>query len=116
MTPPVPATLVAVAAGVEADFRKRHRKDAARAGQVWESLVDKRAALLADSGFGPIFTPPKTPPFFRDIWPLRVLKVLPFAFRAVYTVFRDPQEGLVVQIEWVGDHKEYEALFGYSSS
>lgn len=98
------------------DFMHRHAKDRPRAQEVWTSLVAKSAQLKADTSFGPIFSPPKTPAFLRNVWPLRVIKGLPHAFRAVYTILSDPNDGVVVRIEWVGDHNEYDALFGYSTS
>lgn len=41
---------------------------------------------------------------------------LPHDFRAIYTVLGRPGRGIRVAIEWIGDHKEYDALFGYSTS
>ncbi len=118
MTPPrsVPADLVAVREGCKDDFLRRHQKNRGRAGQVWNSLVAKGRQLKADTGFGPIFSPPQLPEFLRGVWPLRVIKGLPDGFRAVYTVVSDPEDGIVVRVEWVGDHAEYDRLFGYSTS
>lgn len=116
MTPPIPAHVVAVAVGVEDDFRKRHGKNGARASAAWAGLVAKRSALQADIDFGPWFKPPKVPRFLKDLGALHVPKGLPHGFRAVYSVFKDPVDGLVVQIEWVGDHQEYDTLFGYATT
>ena len=116
MTPPIPADQVGAQAFAKEDFFQRHRKDRARADDVWRSLVAKRQALLADSAYGPVFHPPTLPASLQHYLTLRVIKGLPRAFRAVYAVFRDPRVGLVVEIEWVGDHKEYDGLFGYSTS
>ncbi len=118
MTPPqrVPADLVAVREGCKQNFLHRHRRHKRRAAEVWQSLVGKRSQLKADTAFGPIFSPPTLPVFLKDVWPLRVIKGLPHAFRAIYTVVRDPVDGIVVRIEWVGSHAEYDDLFGYDSS
>ncbi len=116
MAPPpqrTPADLVAMQAGCREDFFKRHAKDKARATEVWKSLVAKAPQLQSDTAFGPVFLPPKTPAFLRHLHPLRVLKGLPYAFRAVYVVQHDPVDGIVVSVEWVGDHGEYERAFGY---
>lgn len=119
MSPPpqrTPADLVAVQVGVKEDFFRRHRKAAGRAEAVWSSLVGKARFLKADTSFGPVFQPPKVPPFLRHLHPLRVIKGLPHAFRAVYVVGHDPADGVVVSVEWVGDHEEYDRLFGYGTS
>lgn len=118
MTPPrsVPADLVAVREGCREDFLKRHGRDRKKADEVWQSLVGKRRQLLSDTALAPIFSPPRLPAFLRDVWPLRVIKGLPDAFRAVYTVVSDPEDGIVVRAEWVGSHAEYDRLFGYATS
>lgn len=118
MTPPqrTPADLVAMQATCKPDFFRRHRKDLPRAQAVWVALVAKARHLKADTSFGPVFQPPKVPGALRHLHPLRVLKGLPYQFRAVYVVQHDPQDGIVVSIEWVGDHGEYDRLFGYSTS
>ncbi|HLF16602.1 MAG TPA: hypothetical protein VI796_04125 [Candidatus Thermoplasmatota archaeon] len=109
-----PTDLVAVREGCKEDFLKRHAKGKGRAREVWASLVAKAPQLQADTSFGPIFSPPRLPAFLKHVWPLRVVKGLPHAFRGVYTVVRNDEDGIVVRIEWVGDHGEYEALFGYA--
>lgn len=116
MTPPqrTPADLVAVRELCREDFFGRHAKDRKRANEVWASIVAKAPQLKSDTSFGPIFSPPKLPDFLKHVWPLRVIKGLPHAFRAVYTVLHDPVDGVVVRIEWIGSHAEYEALFGYA--
>jgi hypothetical protein len=118
MTPPqhTPADLVAMQQGCKEDFLRRHRKDRVRAEEAWESLVAKSRQLKADTSFGPVFQPPKVPAFLRHLHPLRVIKGLPHMFRAVYVVQHDPADGIVVSIEWVGDHNEYDHLFGYATS
>ena len=118
MTPPqrTPADLVAMQQGCKEDFFRRHRKDRPRAEDAWASLVAKSGSLKADTSFGPVFQPPTVPAFLRHLHPLRVIKVLPHGFRAVYVVQHDPQDGIVVSIEWVGDHGEYDALFGYATT
>ncbi|HUR26234.1 MAG TPA: hypothetical protein VM327_09510 [Candidatus Thermoplasmatota archaeon] len=118
MTPPqrTPADLVAMQIGCKADFFRRHRKDQERAQEAWVSLVSKSRQPKADTSFGPVFQPPKVPAALRHLHPLRVIKGLPHMFRAVYVVQHDPVDGIVVSIEWVGDHAEYDRLFGYATS
>jgi hypothetical protein len=118
MTPPqrTPADLVAMQEGCKQDFFRRHAKDADRAADVWASLVGKAPMLKADTSFGPVFQPPKVPAFLRHLHPLRVVKGLPHGFRAVYVVPHDPLDGIVVSIEWVGDHAEYDRMVGYATS
>lgn len=116
MPPPIPGDAVRVAADAKDDFFRRHRRDAARADDVWRALVERGPRLRADTSFGPVFQPPVRPAWLRHIAAPRVIKGLPHGFRAVYAVFNVPSVGLVVQIEWIGDHKEYDALFGYATS
>lgn len=55
---------------------------------------------------------PLSRPCVRDydnLWKLD----LPHAFRAVYTVLTRGERGVVIGVEWIGDHKEYDRLFGY---
>lgn len=105
---------MAIREGCKEDFLSRHGRDQERARHVWTSLVAKKRQLLQDTSFGPVFLPPKVPNFLRGLTPLHVLKGLPHAFRAVYVVVRDISDGRVVRIEWVGDHTEYDRMFGYS--
>lgn len=116
MTPPVPADDVRVLSAVKKEFFQRHRKDASRADAAWHALVAKRDALMANVAFGPIFDPPRMPKELQGLHPLRVVKGLPHGFRAVYSVFQLPPVGLVVQVEWIGDHSDYDRAFGYSTS
>lgn len=116
MTPPVPADDVRVLLEAREDFFRRHRKGQQRAKEAWASLAAKRGSLLANVGFGALLSGGRLPTFLQGRWPLRVIKGLPHGFRAVYSVFNSETEGLVVQIEWIGDHKEYDDLFGYSTS
>lgn len=41
---------------------------------------------------------------------------LPHAFRALYSVLTRPGGGFRVVVDWIGDHKEYDRLFGYKTS
>lgn len=103
---------VRVLAGAKEDFFHRHRKDGPRAQAAWDGLVGKRAALEADTTFGDAIQ--------RRLWPKSYSKLpnlyrmeLPGAFRALYSVLYSQGEGHLVRIEWVGDHNEYNRLFGY---
>lgn len=110
------ADAVLVSAELKADFFKRHRKDRKRADDAWAGLVARRGSLAADTTHGE--------PIRRHLWPrrfqalpnLHLIPELPHRFRALYTVVRHPTQGVLVRIEWMGDHREYDALFGYKSS
>ncbi len=118
MTPPqrTPADLVAMQEGCKEDFFRRHKKDRSRAEEAWASLVAKSRQLKAETSFGPVFQLPIIPASLRHLHPLRVIKGLPHMFQAVYVVQHDAIDGIVVSVEWVGDHREYDALFGYVTS
>lgn len=111
-----PADLVAVQRGVQEAFFARHKKDLGRAKDAWASLVAKEPLLRADTSFGPVFLPPRMPASLKHLHPLRVVKGLAHGFRAVYVVQHDPVDGIVVSIEWIGDHRAYDKLFGYATS
>ena len=38
---------------------------------------------------------------------------LPDGWRALYTVSTHPRTGDMVKIVWIGDHRQYERLFGF---
>jgi len=59
----------------------------------------------------------------RDLWPKQFRGLgnlfrieLPEAHRAVYTVLTFPGRPREVRIVWLGNHKKYDRLFGYSTS
>lgn len=106
---------VRVLEGVKEDFFKRHRKDRARAGAAWKDLVDKGSFLEQDTTLGDAIERRLWPKAFRDRPNLHRLS-LPNGFRAIYTVLFLQGQGHIVRIDWVGDHKEYDRLFGYSTS
>lgn len=109
----MPADAVEVLAGLREDFAKRHRKDRARADAAWGALVKVAPKLRADPFLGTQVPKDRFPRAFREhanLWKLD----LPHAFRAVYTVLGRPQGGIRVRVEWIGDHGEYERLFGYA--
>ena len=104
---------VEVAAGLKQKFLRDHRRDGGRAGDAWRRLVEIGADLSKDPFFGVQIPKDRFPKAFkgdRNLWKLD----LPHAFRAVYTVMGRPGGSVRVVIRWVGDHKEYEKLFGYS--
>jgi len=98
--------------GLREDFLKRHRKDAKRAHEAWAALVRHAGPLRADPFFGTQIPKDRFPRAFRsydNLWKLD----LPHAFRAVYTVIGRPGRGIRVAVDWIGDHAEYDRLFGY---
>ncbi len=101
-----------VLAGAKDEFFHRHRKDLPRAEAAWEGLVAKRSALEADTTLGDAIQRKRWPKAFVSLPNLYRLE-LPGAFRTLYTVLYVQGEGHVVRIEWAGDHKEYDRLFGY---
>ena len=101
--------------GAKQDFFKRHKKDRTRADRAWSELVEKGRFLEQDTTLGDPIERRKWPSRFRDRPNLYRLS-LPNGFRAIYTVLFIQGEGHIVRIDWVGDHKEYDRLFGYSTS
>lgn len=102
--------------GLKESFLKSHRKDAIRAKAGWESLVRMAPALAEDPGFGDAIPRDRWPRQFRHHVNLNRLE-LAHAHRALYTVYYDAVEDQhKVVIEWIGSHKEYDVLFGYSTS
>lgn len=117
MTPPRPsADVVAVLEGAKEDFFKRHAKDRKRANDAWQALVAKAPVLTIDTQVGLRIPRERWPDGFEGHANLFLIPELPHRFRAVYTVFRDPVDGIVVRVEWVGDHREYDKKFGYGTS
>lgn len=112
----IPADDIVVLEEAEKDFFKRHKKDRKRAQDAWKGLVNRRQTLLLDPEFGARIEHDRWPRQFRDHTNLFLIEELPHRFRAVYTIIRHPIEGVLVQIEWIGDHGEYDELFGYSTS
>ncbi len=101
--------------GVKEDFFKRHRKDRPRADAAWKDLVEKATLLEQDTTLGDPIVGSKWPRQFRDRPNLNRLG-LPNGFRAIYTVLFIQGEGHIVRVDWIGDHQEYDKLFGYSTS
>lgn len=101
--------------GAKDDFFKRHRKDRTRAETAWTALVAKGPSLEADTSLGDPVERTKWPKAWRDRPNLNRLE-LPNGFRAIYTVLFVQGEGRIVRIDWIGDHKEYDRPFGYSTS
>lgn len=108
--------LVETLEGLKETFIKRHRKDAHRAKDVWSSLAGKAPDLANDTGLGDAIPRDRWPRQFRHHANLNRLE-LAHSHRALYTVFYDAAlDQHKVVIEWIGSHKEYDTLFGYSTS
>ena len=101
--------------GVKVDFLRRHRKDSARAETAWAGLLAKAARLAADPTLGDAIPRDRWPKTMRQLPNLFRLE-LPGGFRALYTIIYVQGEGHIARIDWIGDHKEYDRLFGYSTS
>ncbi len=106
---------VAVLVGAKEDFLHRHRKDQPRASSAWAALVAKGTALSANAQLGDAIQRDRWPKRFKG-WQNLYRLELPGGFRALYTVQFVQGEGHVARIDWIGDHKEYDRLFGYSTS
>ncbi len=78
-----------------------------------KKLRDHAARLRREPFFGDRIQRRLVPRRFRDLPNLFRLE-LPGAWRALYTVASHPTEGTQVRIVWIGDHKRYDALVGYS--
>lgn len=117
MTPWPQAEQVRVLAGIKEAFFKRHKKDRRRAQQAWDGLVARRAALMADVQMGEPVPKRMRPKQFSEYHTLYLIPELPHRFRALYEVSSSsPLDAIIVTIIWIGDHHEYDALFGYQTS
>lgn len=116
MTPPRGADEVRVLEGLREEFFRRHRKDLGRARDAWEGLVGRRDFLMADAGWGEPVRRKRIPKAFRHLPNLYLIPELPHRFRALYSVLRRPGTPIVAVVEWIGDHEEYDDLFGYRTS
>ena len=109
----MPVDAVEVAVGLREDFLKRHKKDRVRAEAAWRALV-RLAGTLREDPFAGTQVPkelfPQAFAKYDNLWKLD----LPHAFRAVYTVLGRPGGGVRVAVEWIGDHGDYDRLFGYA--
>lgn len=57
------------------------------------------------------------PKELREYNTLYLIPELPHRFRALYEVSSaSPLDPIVITIVWIGDHSEYDQLFGYSTS
>ncbi len=106
---------VAVLEGAKEDFLHRHRKDKPRASAAWSALVAKGPVLSQNAELGDPIQRDRWPKQFKG-WQNLYRLELPGGFRALYTVQFVQGEGHLVRLDWVGDHKEYDRLFGYSTS
>lgn len=103
---------VEVAVGLRDDSFRRHRKNRDRARKAWKGLVKCGPALQRNPFYGTQIQKHLFPHAFgeyENLWKLD----LPGAFRAVYSILARPGGGVRVAIEWIGDHDEYDRLFGY---
>ena len=117
MTPGMQAGDVRVLEGLKEDFFKRHRKDRKRAREAWAGLVARREALMRDVHMGEPVPKRLRSRAFRDVHTLFLVPELPHRFRALYEVSSaSPLDPVVVTIVWMGDHGEYDRLFGYRTS
>lgn len=101
--------------GAKDDFFKRHRKARSTALRVWADLVGKGPSLEGDTTFGDSIQRRLWPRQFRDRPNLYRLELIG-GFRALYTVLFVPGQGHIVRVDWIGDHKEYDRLFGYATT
>jgi hypothetical protein len=117
MTPWPRAHDVRVIGGLKNDFLKRHRKDRKRALEAWDGLVARRQALMRDVQSGEPVPKRLRPKQFKTFHTLYLIPELPHRFRALYEVSSaSPLAPIIVTIVWIGDHDEYDALFGYRTS
>jgi len=74
-----------------------------------------KPALLADPFWGDRIRRRLWPKQFRHL-PNLFRFELPQAHRGVYTVLTYPGREREIRIVWLGNHKRYDRLFGYSTS
>lgn len=85
-------------------------------GDVAQALREKlKPALELDPFYGDRIAREKWPKQFRRFTNLFRFE-LPRAHRGVYTVLTYPGKPREVRIVWLGNHKKYDRLFGYSTS
>ena len=83
---------------------------------VQESLRTKvKRALLADPFWGDRLRKNLWPRQFKDL-PNLFRFELPDAYRGVYSVLTYPGQEREIRIVWIGNHKQCDRLFGYSTS
>lgn len=108
---------VRVVDDIKKDFFKRHKKNRKRAQEAWDGLVARRAALMRDVQLGEPVPKRLRPKEFDGFHTLYLIPELPHRFRALYEVSSaSPLDPIIVTIIWIGDHDEYDALFGYRTS
>ena len=78
-------------------------------------LTQMKPALEKDPFLGDRITRKLWPKPFRAL-PNLFRFELPQAHRGVYTVLTHPGRAREVRIVWLGNHKKYDRLFGYSTS
>lgn len=117
MTPWPRADEVRVLQGLKSEFFKRHKKNRKSAGEAWDGLVARRRALMRDVQMGEPVPQKMRPKQFREYHTLYLIPELPHRFRALYEVSSaSPVDPIVITIVWIGDHAEYDRLFGYKTS
>lgn len=117
MTPWPKAHDVRVLGGLKDGLLKWHKKDRKRAREAWAGLVARRAALMRDVQHGEPVPKRLRPNAFQDFHSLYVIPEPPHRFRALYEVSSaSPLGPIIVTVVWIGDHDEYDALFGYRTS
>jgi hypothetical protein len=92
-----------------------HLKDQNRAREVWAALQAFEPRLRRDAFLGDQVPKKRFPRPFRshqNLWRL----ALPHGHRVLYTVLGRTTGHVKVRVEWIGDHKAYDKLFGYSTS
>lgn len=111
------AHAVRVLNGLKKQFLKRHERNGKRAHEAWDGLVARRTALMRDVQLGQPIPKRFRPKEFKAYHTLYLIPELPHRFRAIYEVSSaSPLEPIIVTIVWIGDHDEYDALFGYRTS
>ncbi len=108
---------VRVVQGLKDGLFKRHRKDRKRAQEAWAGLIARRDALMRDVQLGEPIPKRLRPKELKDFHTLYLIPELPHRFRAVYEVSSaSPLDPILVTVVWMGDHDEYDALFGFQTS
>ena len=117
MSPWPRAAEVRVVAGLKESLFKRHRKNKKQAEDAWAGLVGRREKMLKDVQHGEPIPKHLRPKPLKEFNTLYLIPELPHRFRAIYEVSSaSPFDPIIVTIIWIGDHSEYDVLFGYSTS
>lgn len=92
-------------------------KDVAKLPEAVQRMLRTKikSLLLADPFWGDRIRRELWPKKFKDL-PNLFRFELPEAHRGIYSILTYPGQEREIRIVWLGNHKQYDRLFGYSTS